>query len=116
VLIADDDPSIRRLLMEILSRNGFSPVLAENGFQACEVARRDRPDIVLLDLRLPGRSGDEVLSDLRSRRETERIPVLFISGDELDDDDLRAAGAQGFVPKPFRMETLVACIRHALAS
>jgi DNA-binding response OmpR family regulator len=106
VLIVDDDWMNRELLQAHLSE--YTCVTAPNGEKALEIALSQRPDLILLDLRLPGMSGYEVCTRLRAAPETERIPVLVISA--LDDDFSRQravdSGVDDFLARPFDGLTL----------
>ncbi len=114
VLIVDDDWMNRELLQAHLSE--YKALGAPNGEKALEIARSQHPDLILLDLRLPGMSGYEVCSQLRADIQTASIPVLVISA--LDDDASRQraieAGIDDFLTRPFDGLTLHTRVRALL--
>ena len=103
VLIADDDAWLREMLSCLLADEGFRPIEATTGTETVHVARQRVPDAILLDIGLPGRSGFQVLEDLRSRTSTCDIPVLLISGEInlLDTGYARDANAAFHKPLDF---------------
>ena len=116
VLVTDDDASIQALLKRFLTTKGYDVLAAYNGDEAIDIALRERPDIILLDLTLPGKSGEAVLKELRSHVNTKLIPVIFATGKGSDDDIIRGltAGADDYISKPFPMEQLFARIESVL--
>jgi DNA-binding response OmpR family regulator len=117
LLIADDNSSVRRVLVQLLASAGLRSVTAANGEQALECARRFMPDLIILDVRMPGRDGFEVCADLRRDALTRNIPVLMLSGmGTLEAERAGAAcGADGFLAKPFNFNVLEARVRGLLA-
>ena len=113
VLVVDDEPQIRRALAVNLRARGYEVDLAETGEQALELAARHHPDVVVLDLGLPGISGVEVIQGLRGWT---RVPVIVLSVRESESDKVAAldAGADDYVTKPFGMDELLARLRAAL--
>ncbi|MBV9602837.1 MAG: response regulator [Chloroflexi bacterium] len=118
VLIIDDDSDTRRLLSIGLQNHGFEPVEAADGESGIAAAFAQSPDLVLLDLHLPGADGFSVLQQLKRSPATAQIPVIVVTGDE----DLwlgararvLALGAADFVAKPFEMDTLIGEMRTLL--
>jgi two-component system, OmpR family, KDP operon response regulator KdpE len=113
VLVVDDEPQIRRALGVNLRARGYQVDLAETGEQALELAARHHPDVVVLDLGLPGIDGVEVIQGLRG---WSSVPVIVLSVRESERDKVAAldAGADDFVTKPFGMDELLARLRAAL--
>ena len=114
VLIVDDDSQVRSLLVALLKPRGFVTATAASAEEAQNQLKAFRPDVLLLDLHLPGgRSGQDVLTQLRSDPTTRLLPVIMITGDATDEDRLRAmaGGVTDFVAKPFVSEELIARIR-----
>lgn len=113
VLVVDDEPQIRRALGINLRARGYVVDLAESGEQALELAAREHPDIVVLDLGLPGIDGVEVIAGLRG---WSRVPIIVLSVRDAEPDKVAAldAGADDYVTKPFGMNELVARLRAAL--
>ena len=114
ILIVDDEESIRRSLAGILSDEGFSTDGAEDGEKALATVRGDPPDLVLLDIAMPGRDGLEILEELRQT--WPELPVVMMSGHGTIETAVRATqlGAFDFVEKPLSVEKLLLIIRNAL--
>ncbi len=111
ILVVDDDPPILLLMRNLLREYGFDPVTAASGQQAIVEARRRTPDLVLLDRNMPGMSGDDVLTALRSDGAMSTVPVLMLTGEPMDADEIRRVGATAAVLKPFDVSALVEMIR-----
>lgn len=105
ILICEDDPNLRTLVRLALG-NGYDFVEAADGDSAIEQLETAPPDLVILDLMLPGRTGIEILHELRRRERHEATPVVVISAWSHSDVAAVAAGADCFVPKPFDPEEL----------
>jgi two-component system KDP operon response regulator KdpE len=116
ILVVDDDGPILLLMRNLLREFGFDPVVANSGEAALEAAAQQTPDLVLLDLHMPGMRGDEVVQALRARAGLEQLPILILSGEPLDPAELRAIGANGAVLKPFDVNELVGQIRGAIGA
>ena len=104
ILVCEDQDSIRRMIEALVNARGYDVVAVASGTKAIDVASTNRPDIVLLDLMLPGQyDGFEVCRRLRADPSTSEVPVVIISA--LDDPDSRAraseAGATAYYTKPF---------------
>jgi DNA-binding response OmpR family regulator len=106
VLICEDDSNLRTLVRLALGEEGFRFFEAPDGPSGLELARRTHPDLIVLDLMLPGRSGLDVLRDLRDSREFAETPVIVISAWSYSDDAALEAGATRFVAKPFDPDEL----------
>lgn len=113
VLVVDDEAPIRRALSVNLRARGYDVDLAETGEQALQLAAQRHPDVVLLDLGLPGIDGLEVIHGLRGWT---RIPIVVLSARGSEPDKVAAldAGADDYVSKPFGMEELLARLRAAV--
>ena len=111
ILVVDDDAPILLLMRTVLREYGFDPVEAASGPQAIEKARNVIPDLILLDRHMPGMSGDEVLRAIRAEAALAGVPILMLSGEPIDPNELRALGADGAVLKPFDVQDLVETIR-----
>jgi PAS domain S-box-containing protein len=111
ILIAEDTPHAARMLTEILKRHGYDTVIATDGYETLTLARRERPGLILLDLRMPGMDGYEALTRLKRDRETKGIPILVMSAHAVDAKQERlrvqSMGAEDFLPKPFGVEELL---------
>lgn len=117
VLVIDDDARARALVAAFLEPVGYDVRAAGGGVAGLALADAEPPDIVLLDLQMPGMDGYEVCRILRQGPKTGTIPVVMLTAS--DDPHLNreayAAGAQACVPKPFRKDSLIAVIQAALA-
>jgi two-component system, OmpR family, KDP operon response regulator KdpE len=113
VLIVDDEPQILRALRTNLRARDYEVDLAQTGEDGLEIAARNRPDLVILDLGLPGIDGVEVIKGLRGWSE---VPIVVLSVREREQDKVAAldAGADDYVTKPFGMDELLARMRAAL--
>jgi len=116
VLIIEDDPDILELIQYNLGREGFEVSAATTGEEGLSKARRDKPDLILLDLMLPGTPGLEVCKRLRDRRETSGTPLIMVTakGEESDIVLGLELGADDYVTKPFKVRELLARIRAVL--
>ena len=116
ILIVDDDEAIVEVLSHRLSTQGFQPLTAHRGCDGLQRARQDRPDLILLDLRLPDMDGLTICQELVDSSDTWDIPVIIVTG--RDDPDIvrqcRAAGCRFFVHKPYDPNALLILIRQAL--
>jgi two-component system KDP operon response regulator KdpE len=113
VLVVDDEPHIRRTLEINLAARGYQVDMASTGETAIDLAARKHPDLVILDLGLPGVDGIDVV---RGLREWSSVPILVLSAREAEQAKVAAldAGADDYVTKPFGMDELVARVRAAL--
>ncbi len=114
VLLIDDDAAIRMLCSVSLRALGIEVIEAENGTQGLELARRKRPDLVLLDVSMPGLDGFEVGELVRRHRKTRHIPLMFLSGEAENDARARELGAIACLAKPFDPVVLSTLIATAL--
>src|ERR671910_1010874 len=114
ILIVEDDEVIRSPLAYTLSRHGFGVKSATTGAEALRLARKMRPDLILLDVMLPGESGIEVCERIRER--DQGVMIVMITAKDAEEDKVRGfeAGADDYVTKPFGMKELVARINANL--
>ena len=111
VLIVDDDLAILDLMKNILKGFNFNPSVARSGEEALETARNDAPDVILLDLHMPGMGGREVIDALKAEPALREVPVIILSGEMLARRELDALGAVCSVTKPFDLPILIERIR-----
>jgi CheY-like chemotaxis protein len=116
VLIADDDAWLRDVLATLLAEEGLQPLEAASGTEAVHMARRNHPDLILLDVAMPGRTGIEVLDALRTRDSTRDIPVLLVSGEINLVDTGHAYEARAALHKPLDFGALLSKIQEAIRS
>ncbi len=110
ILVVDDEPKVARLARDYLEKNGFRVVTAADGQSALTTARREKPDLVVLDLMLPHIDGREVWRILR--RESD-VPIIMLTAlsEEIDQVTGLEIGADDYITKPFSVRTLVARVR-----
>jgi len=113
VLVVDDEPQIRRVMRTTLSSNGYTVIEARSGEDALEMLRKERPELVLLDVNMPGMGGLAACREIRSDSDI-AIIMLTVRNTERDKVLALDAGADDYVVKPFSMEELLARIRAAL--
>jgi CheY-like chemotaxis protein len=116
VLLVDDEDSLRKVMKDLLERDGYAVTEARDGVQALDQVDRIGPDIIVLDLNLPGLDGYGVLSHLRSRPATANIPVIVLTAKGDEDNEVRVfeLGADDFLTKPFRARALSARLEAVL--
>ena len=116
VLICDDEDVLRSLVRACLTPRGFELLEARDGDEAVEAARRHVPDLILLDLMMPRRSGIEVLGALQDDPELAAVPVLMLTARTQETDRAAAlgAGVRRFLPKPFTLAELKAAVDDLL--
>ena len=113
ILVVDDEPKIVRLTRDYFEKNGYRVVTAGDGQSALTTARREKPDLIILDLMLPGMDGREVCRILR--RESD-VPIIMLTAlaEEVDQVTGLEIGADDYITKPFSPRTLVARVRALL--
>jgi CheY-like chemotaxis protein len=114
ILICEDDDNLRQLVRAVLG-DRYEFLEADDGDEALELALRARPDLIILDLMMPGRSGLEVLNHLREKLPNGHIRVIVMSAWGHADTAALDAGADRFVPKPFEPQQLTAIVEEVLA-
>jgi DNA-binding response OmpR family regulator len=114
ILVIDDDENLRDTIGLMLDREGFRAVLAGEGLEGFNKAVTVKPDLILVDLRLPGMTGTEICKQLRAARVATPIIVLSAIGDEVDKVLLLEVGADDYIVKPFGTRELMARIRAVL--
>jgi putative nucleotidyltransferase with HDIG domain len=114
ILVIDDDRRVLELLQISLTQNGFRVATAGNGEDGLELIRKDPPDLVILDLRLPKKTGFEVCAALKSSKDTAQIPVIMVSASAEVDSRLQGLmhGADDYLTKPFSPKELLIKVRR----
>jgi len=109
ILVVDDEPDITALVAYHLAKAGYRVITAANGRDALRTAREERPDLVVLDLMLPGVSGYDVLAELRRREETKDLGIIVLTARKDEPDRIKglSLGADDYLPKPFSPQELV---------
>ena len=117
ILIIDDDDMIRRLFGGVLGSAGFEVIYAANGDEGRETARRLQPDLILLDIRMPGSDGYVIARRLREEKQTAHIPVVFLSNEDLSLEAEKAAKevfVKGYIHKSIDLKEFVAKVKKIL--
>jgi len=117
ILLVEDEEQLRRVMKDLLEREGYAIVEAADGVQALEQVDRHNPDVILLDLNLPGMDGYGVLQHLRSRPGTSNVPVIVLTAKGDEDNEVRVLkmGADDFLTKPFRARALSARLESVIS-
>ena len=114
ILVVDDELQVRELLSDFLSEEGYKVILATNGAEAIDLAGLENPEVILLDISMPGIDGIEVCKKLKAQEKTQFIPIIIITA--LQDSGFVAylEGADDFVSKPFNLVELTFRVRSML--
>ena len=117
ILVVDDNPNNLRLLVEILKKSGYRVRPATSGTNALATIRKEAPDLVLLDIMMPGIDGFEVCRQLKEEGRTAGIPIIFISALDETFDKVKAfsLGGVDYITKPFQAEEVLARVRTHLS-
>lgn len=116
ILVVEDEADIRKLVSYNLTQDGFKVLEAEDGEKALRIVERERPDLIVLDLMLPGLSGLELCKNLRQRQATARFPILILTAKAGETDRVVGLemGADDYLTKPFSPRELVARVKAIL--
>lgn len=112
ILVADDDPDILSIVAMSLEAQGYTVYKATNGREAVDLARTNRPDLVLMDMMMPVLSGYEAVGELKADAGTREIPIVGLSAKAMSTDMERATdvGIDGYITKPFRIAQVLSVI------
>lgn len=112
ILVIDDSPTERHVLSELLSKNGYQVITAENGEEGIEKARAEQPDLILMDVVMPGLNGYQATRTLTRDDKTKHIPVIVCTLKSQETDKIWGLrqGAQDYLSKPINAEELLAKI------
>ncbi len=118
VLVIEDEPNIIEAISFILSRDGWRVDTHSNGHDAVATVHAKSPDLVILDVMLPGKSGYDILRELRADAATEALPVLMLTarGQTKDREMAEKMGASQFMTKPFSNADVLACVRSLVGA
>lgn len=114
ILVIDDEQGIRNLLDTLLSRKGYDVVLAESGRKGLELFRRERPDVVVLDLKMPEMDGIAVLQQVRNLKPDQPVIILTGAGTPEKEHRVHALGVSEFVAKEFSLHLLGDALKRIL--
>ena len=116
IFVVEDEEDILDLIRHHLTKEGFAVATATNGLEAVKAVQRKPPDLILLDLMLPGLDGLEVCRQLKKDPKTAGVPILMVTAKDEESDVVTGLelGADDYIVKPFRMKELIARVRAAL--
>ncbi len=116
ILIIDDDREFRRSLTKIFRKAGFQVSNASTGYQAALLLNREEYPLIVLDLKMPGRSGIDLLRDIKAKSPASKVIVVTASGDDANTGETMAAGAFDYLKKPLKRQEIFDSARRALES
>jgi CheY-like chemotaxis protein len=116
VLVIEDDPATRQLLLGILRVGHFNALAAEDAIEGVRMARRQKPDLIIMDLYLPGMKGSTAAEAFVNDPVFASIPILMLSGSPEVETEAAAGGAWDWMAKPFNPAKLVSALRRLLGS
>ena len=116
ILVIDDEEGIRNLLDTLLSRKGYAVILADGGRKGLELFRRERPDVIVLDLKMPEMDGMAVLQQIRNLNPGQPVIILTGAGLPEAEERLRTFGGSEYVEKEFSLHRLGDALKRALAA
>jgi two-component system cell cycle response regulator DivK len=116
ILVVEDQEDNRRILRDLLTASGFDLIEAGTGEEGVAAAAREKPDLILMDIQLPGLDGYEATRQIRANPDLKQTPIIAVTSYALSGDDKKAyaAGCDGYVTKPFSPRQLLAKIKEYL--
>ena len=118
ILVIEDQEDNRQIVRDLMTASGYELIEATTGEEGLEAASRERPDLILMDIQLPGIDGYEVTRRIKADPKLRKIPIIAVTSYALSGDDKKAfaAGCDGYVTKPYSPRLLLAKIREYLPS
>ena len=118
IMVVDDEHEVRELIKTGLEKANYATVLASSGSEALDICKTDKPDLILLDIAMPIMDGYQVCEKLKANPQTKDIPVLFLTGKDLDPRGIieryETLCACGYIPKPSTLKELLDKIKEVL--
>ena len=114
ILVVDDEQDMAKALKVRLKANGYHVVLASDSVQAFVMAGKEKPDLIILDIMIPGGGGFVVAERLKQSQTTHHIPIIFLTGIPGGEEKAHQLGASGYVMKPYHPDELMETIHRAL--
>jgi DNA-binding response OmpR family regulator len=114
ILVVDDEEDVAKALKVRLKANGYNVVLASDSVQAFMVANKEKPDLIILDIMIPGGGGFIVAERLKQSTATHHIPIIFLTGISGGEEKAYKVGASGYMMKPYQPEKLLETVNNAL--
>lgn len=114
ILIVEDDEKSRRLMVDVLSHQGYRVVETNNAEDGIDIVRRERPALVLMDIHLPGMSGMDALREIRADESIKMTRIMAITASVMGNDrpKIKAAGFDGFEPKPINLKAFLSAVKE----
>lgn len=116
ILVVDDQPGIRRLLMEVLTEEGYNVHTAANGYEGMQKAKELNPDLILMDMKMPGMDGIETLRELKQLDQAERVIMMTAYGELGLVNIAKDLGAYAYITKPFDIIELCTMIGQVISA
>jgi two-component system, OmpR family, alkaline phosphatase synthesis response regulator PhoP len=116
ILVVEDEPAVRELLVGALEFSNFDVIEAENGAEGVEETKKNMPDLIIMDVRMPIMTGFEACQILKAEESTKNIPVIFLSayGQDAEVNTGLGLGAEEYLLKPFEVSNLIGLIKNVL--
>jgi CheY-like chemotaxis protein len=114
ILYADDDQDIREIINIILTKEGYEPIIAKDGKEAIDLAKKQKPDLIILDFLMPYMNGMDACKALKKDVETKDIPIIMVTAYSNEKEESLSAGAIDFINKPIDKTDLLLRIRSVL--
>ena len=114
ILIVEDNELNMKLFNDLLAAHGYETLPTRDGLEALDIARREHPDLIIMDIQLPGISGLEVTKMIKSDESTKSIPVIAVTAFAMkgDENKIREGGCEAYVAKPIRIDELVSVVKR----
>ena len=114
ILIVEDNEFNMKLFRDLLEAHDFATLETRDGMEALEMARANKPDLILMDIQLPGVSGLEVTRQIKADDDIKSIPVVAVTAFAMkgDEDRIREGGCEAYIAKPIRIEQLISTVRR----
>ncbi len=114
ILIVEDNELNMKLFRDLLEAHDFATLETRDGMEALEMARANKPDLILMDIQLPGVSGLEVTRQIKADDDIKSIPVVAVTAFAMkgDEDRIREGGCEAYIAKPIRIEQLISTVRR----
>jgi len=116
ILVVDDEPDIIKMLGTRLKANGYEVISAQDGVQAVSVAHKEKPDLIILDVKMPAQDGYTVYENLQMAANTSLIPIIFLTAlpPEEVKKKVQELGADGYISKPFDTEDILKKVKELI--
>jgi two-component system response regulator (stage 0 sporulation protein F) len=116
ILVIDDQPGIRRLLVEVLAEEGYTVITASNGYEGVQQVKDEHPNLILMDMKMPGMDGIETLRELKRLGEADKVIMMTAYGELELVTQAQQLGAYAYITKPFDIIKLCQMISEQLAA